>query len=183
MLYFGSTYLRLRLGIKNTVSQVMTSLEITDFFLSPSNTTSVCYHFADRRCFPPSTAMTPYDFLSPPSHSLPNPAPSPFSCFSPSLKYTHTRARAKHLSDKMAEDVKSSERNEMCESGVSNRVKNPFMVKKHEPCRPVRPHLKWMSNLSTSQKNDNIHHKHLARELHSWQLLKDCQRAIKRVPL
>lgn len=57
--------------------------------------------------------MTPHDFLSDKPPRPPRP---------PSLKkYARTRARqaAEHLSDKMAEDVKSPERREMCESGES----------------------------------------------------------------
>lgn len=76
--------------------------------------------------------------------------PSPLT---PSLKkYARPRARqaAEHLSDKMAEDVKSPERREMCEK---RRVSNPVreverereksrLWRINEACQPFRPHLK-----------------------------------------
>lgn len=77
----------------------------------------------------------------PPSFLPPSLSPQP-------QKYARTRARqaTEHLSDKMAEDVKSLERREMCESGDSQTQweKKTFMGDITKPVKPFRPHLKWM---------------------------------------
>lgn len=94
----------------------------------------------------------------PPRHPPPSFLPPPLS--PQPQKYARTRARqaTEHLSDKMAEDVKSLERREMCESGDSQTQwkKKNIYGRHNEACQtvPASPEMNGQSFPLLKKGND-----------------------------